>query len=133
MRIELIRTLLVSVFPSWRFFDRPGEPFVLEVSTESASGPWQTIYGPGGRKWWNLFLNPQGNRAMAWQSLVDRLAREIDETQGQDVGAQVLQSLIYRKIKEGIEHWVDEAGSSQYHWRLVHAGDVILAEGPCTK
>lgn len=119
MRAHLWR----SLFPSWRFFDRPGAPFVLEVSWEPDH--WERLHLPPARDWrWplRLLVNPAGNLALAWQSLVDRLAQELEASHSSSPG-EVGDWVAYQMIRDGVEA---QARGRTYRIRLTHEGDVLL-------
>jgi hypothetical protein len=121
-RIQLFR----SLFPSWRFFDRPGEPYLLEVCWDpaiSGSTPsWEQLYLPKPFRWWNLFLNPYGNTVMAWQSLVEILAQDLDEA-GESFPSD---SVAYSLVLNGVEN---AAQGRAFQFRI-RCGDEILLLSP---
>lgn len=74
---------LRSLFPSWRFFNRPGEFVHLSVRTRSTDGTWEDW-----RSWessaapfviFKVFFNPSGNRRLYFESLKDRLVDLLSE------------------------------------------------------
>jgi hypothetical protein len=125
-RIELFR----SLFPSWRFFDRPGEPYLLEVCwdpmTSGATPSWEQLYGAKPFRWWNLFLNPHGNFVMAWQSLVERLAQELEDFEESDESFPA-GSVAYALVLNGVE---EAAHGRSFQFRIRCGDEVLLLSPP---
>lgn len=118
-RLQLFRAL----FPSWRFFDRPGDPYILEAcwnpDAHQTERRWERVYEPVRFDAWNLLLNPHGNWVMAWQSLVERLAMELEEA-GEDFPAG---SVSYELVSHGVALL---AHGRPHQFRLVCGGEVLL-------
>ncbi len=60
---------LTLFFPSWRFFSKA---FCPQLRSEGR----EITFSSPRRKWWNLFFNSEGNRALAQWDLVDRFLVE---------------------------------------------------------
>ena len=72
---------LRPLIPSWRFFDRAGDPTRLSVRTRlshGSFGAWKPVLSRPRRGFLNLFLHPEGNLYLANQGVVDRLVQELE-------------------------------------------------------
>jgi hypothetical protein len=79
--MPILAVLLRLLFPSWAFFDVAGAPPTLEVRAHppgGAPGPWMAVVRAPARRWWHLVFNPEGTRALAEQTLVERWCDELE-------------------------------------------------------
>ncbi len=137
MKLALLRTL----FPSWRFFDHPGSPYLLEVrwNPEREDSHWEP-FEPVLREQMlqdrtlaGLLFSPSTNLAMAWQSAVEILAQE--QAQSQDTPEPIAGEAIEQRkspkhhsvssavIRDGIE---SRSRGRPFRYRLVCDGEVLL-------
>jgi hypothetical protein len=122
-RLQLLRALA----PSWRFFDRPGVPYVLEVRWLAApgatgSGTWERPY-PGVRGGMgSLFFSARSNLALAWQSLNEQLVHEIHEFEGEP-SAFAAESVGYALVCAGLAELSHGRG---FQFRITCGGDLVL-------
>ncbi len=119
-RFQLLRALA----PSWRFFDRPGVPYVLEVRWIGgpAGDTWQRPY-PGVRGGIvSILSNGSSNLALAWQSLVEQLVQEINDYEGEPQ-AFAAQSVGYALVHAGLERL---ALGRSFQFRITCDGDLVL-------
>jgi hypothetical protein len=119
-RFQLLRALA----PSWRFFDRPGAPYVLEVRW--LGGPeaniWHRPY-PGVRGGLaSLLFNGKANLALAWQSLVEQLVQEINDYEGEPQ-CFADQSVGYALVRAGLERL---APGGSFQFRITCDGELLL-------
>ena len=64
-------------FPSWKFFIQPG--FQAKLSICDQSGEWHSCGWPVKPQTRNLFFNPSGNLAHAYDSLLSQFVLELNE------------------------------------------------------
>lgn len=83
--------------PSWRFFDRAGPFFFLDVQ-QVDTAIWKAVLLPKPIRFWNLFFNPRGNLYLAEMSLIERFAIELGLPQ------EPTQSENFREILRIVRH-----------------------------
>jgi len=119
-------TLLRCMFPAWRFFEEIAAVPVLShrvIDAAGVEGPWlQTLPLP--RRHAGMWgLHAAGNLYLAYQSMVEQLAAELEEPAEindltQCVSYQLVQALVLRQLR-------NQAGTGngtqpgQYQFRLV--------------
>lgn len=99
-------TLLRSLLPSWRFFEEIVAVPVLNhrlIDAAGALGPWQQTLSPPRRHPGMWGLHAAGNLYLAYQSLVEQLAEELeDPAEGGElsrtVSYQLVQALVRRQL-----------------------------------
>src|SRR5690606_31736120 len=93
----LIRLLL----PSWKFFDQIGAMPSLCCRHRLVNGthtPWiPCILAPSSRRWYHLFINPEGNLYLAKYSLLTQLFQDI---QSLKEGDEIRDKTSYHLVKE---------------------------------
>jgi hypothetical protein len=114
-------TLLRSVLPAWRFFEEIAAVPVLSHRTVDAAGsegPWlQTVPAPARHAgMWGL--HAAGNLFLAYQSLVQQLASDLEDPAeisdlARCVSYQLVQSLVLATLREQ-----GPAAHSHYQFRL---------------
>lgn len=115
-------TLLRCVFPAWRFFEEIAAVPVLchrVIDAAGAAGPWQQTLSPPRRHAGMWGLHAAGNLYLAYQSLVEQLAAELEDPAEisdltQCVSYQLVQALVLQVLR-------NQAGAQpgQYQFRLV--------------
>ncbi|MES2769488.1 MAG: hypothetical protein V4596_10120 [Bdellovibrionota bacterium] len=72
------------LIPTWRFFDRLGRvpELFYRLKVSGKFGPWLPALEKPTRKFYHLFLNPEGNLHLAYNTLVDRL---LDDSQNKSI------------------------------------------------
>ena len=97
--------LLRALVPSWRFFDKVGDVPRLYHRSMDNSGNWSewtpTLRPPPPRRFQSLIQNPEGNLYLAAQSLIERFAYEVAETESIDsIEYSVSYALTNRLVQE---------------------------------
>jgi hypothetical protein len=115
-------TLLRCVFPAWRFFEEIAAVPVLShrvIDASGAQGPWLQTLLPPRRHAGMWGLHAAGNLYLAYQSMVEQLAAELEDPAEindltQCVSYQLVQALVLRELQK-------QAGAvrGQYQFRLV--------------
>jgi hypothetical protein len=112
--------LLRSLFPAWRFFEEiePGPELRFRFApVNEEPGEWQPAIEIPARGVEALFFNPNGNLALAQQSLVEQLASELD-----GCAVALAPTLVpYRLVQELIKRRIRERGGlapARYQFRL---------------
>ena len=92
LRVRFIRVFI----PTWRFFDRIGRvpELYYRVKFNGKLGPWQPVFEKPERKFYHLFVNPEGNLYLAYQSLLDRL---LDDSQNKSINFE--EQISFQQIK----------------------------------
>jgi hypothetical protein len=87
--LEVCRSLLSALAPSWRLFDDVGPTPMLQIRSAPLTdgpSPWQTapIMAPARttRSAWRILHNPEETLRLAACSLVDRLVAEVNDAVG---------------------------------------------------
>ena len=92
--------LFRAFFPNWQFYHQVGPVphlYVRYQTHNQAWSDWHWVYPRRQRRFWNLFHNPWGNRALAEQNLVDHLSSDVkDFGEGQDASPLVTYKLVCR-------------------------------------
>ncbi len=112
-------TLLRQLFPSWEFFDVAGVPPSLEyrlLADDGSAGPWMPAVCVPVRRWWHVLFNPEGTRALAAQTLVERWHRELTELGPHAVATASSQALVNALVAA-------RAGDRRWQLRLVVQDD----------
>ena len=118
--------LLRSVFPAWRFFeDVESTTDLYYRSAEGLSdpyGPWRHARSSPCLGAASVFFNPEGNLALAEQSLVEQLLADLD-----GCAVERATSLVpYRLVQELVKRRLREDGLSspaRYQFRLDADGE----------
>lgn len=103
-------TLLRAFFPSWKFFEDVSEVPILFCRTGRHGGElgnWQPCLEKIPRSLGNFFLNATGNQILAFGSLLQHLAQDLenaDETRPQDFE----QTVTYRLTKNLVVHLLQD-------------------------
>lgn len=111
--------VLRLLFPSWKFFDRPGHLIRLDYRLQHADSAitsnWQPVLQSQKRTWTCLFLNPQGNLHLACQSLVEQLVTQIQNTPENQLDS-IFESTSYQLVKNlAYSHAIQNSGlKNQY-------------------
>lgn len=74
--------ILRLLFPSWRLFDRLGtvpKLYVRVLPESDTDGPWLTVLTRPRRRWWNFFVNPEGNLHHAICNGLDRFLQNPED------------------------------------------------------
>ncbi len=90
------------LIPTWRFFDRLGRvpELLFRVKFGGKFGPWLPVLEKPTRKFYHLFLNPEGNLHLAYNTLVDRV---LDDSQNKSIdfenqiSFQQIKNLVHQK------------------------------------
>lgn len=112
--------LLRSLFPSWRFFEQIAPVPHLRYRVAAAQGnfgPWRDALPPVARTAGSLLLNARGNLQLAYQSLVERLADDIDGMAPESIPETVSYQLVQRLVLERVEFRA-EAEVRRYQFQL---------------
>jgi hypothetical protein len=105
-------SLFRCMFPAWRFFEEitPAPRLRYRVGSDAAQlGPWiEALHAPP-RTAAVLLCDPAGNQFLACQSLVERLASELE-----DCGAADARELLtYRLVQRLVRRQILAAGSRE--------------------
>ena len=119
--------LLRCFFPSWRFFEdiAPGPTLSYSRAAPGAGfGPWHdavrgTAHG--------VILNASGNLWLAYQSLVEQLWSEIEESSTPDPRLLVSYRLVQRLVLLELLGPGERAAGGRYRFRLT-SGEAWLTE-----
>lgn len=138
----LFSTLLRLLFPSWAFFDEAVIPPTLEVRRTSMNGadePWVSAVRAPRRRWWHVAFNPEGTRALAAQTLVERLYLAEVNGEADSDDARLLRTLVGNvtesALVDGAAHRGGAASAMHWEWRIVirdAAGERIVASHQST-
>ncbi len=118
--------LLRSFFPNWRFYHALGRAPRLEYrwsSGEDWSG-WVRMHPRAPFRLANLLHNPEVNLALTEQNLVDHLAADIAECEGDDPSALVSYRLVERLAREKVGSAAPGAARFQFRIRSERPGDL---------
>jgi len=115
-------TLLRCVLPSWRFFEEIAAVPVLShrvIDPHGTPGPWQQTLALPRRHAGMWGLHAAGNLYLAYQSLVEQLAAELQDPAefselSRSVSYQLVQALVLQQLGRNGE---DLRG--QYQFRLI--------------
>jgi hypothetical protein len=121
--------LLRCFFPSWRFFEQiePGPSLeVCTAATNEPFGPWRDAWTPGPRTTAALIVNPRGNLELAYQSLVDQLWSELEETP--DPSSSITYALVQRLVEVESLLPLERTPGCRYRFRLTFAARDGAAE-----
>lgn len=88
------------LIPTWRFFDRLGRvpELVYRVKFGGKFGPWIPAFEKPKRRFYHLFLNPEGNLYLAYNTLVDRL---LDDSQNKSLDLE--KQISFQQIKNIVQ------------------------------
>jgi hypothetical protein len=114
-------TLLRCVFPAWRFFEEIASVPVLShrvIDAAGSEGPWSQTVPPPRRHLGMWGLHAAGNLYLAYQSMVEQLASELEEPAEisdltQCVSYQLVQALVLQQLRSQLG-----AQQGQYQFRL---------------
>jgi hypothetical protein len=67
-------------FPSWRFFEAPGDRLSFAVMSESTSSWHEVSFHQPQRRFLNYFWNPFGNEKMACYNLLEHFVQDLEAT-----------------------------------------------------
>ena len=118
-------------FPSWRFFDEPGDEVELlaraSVDVEEL-GSWVRCLQSAPRNWSNVFLNAQGNYTLAAQTVVEQLLSEMgewDEKQLDRLSESVSFQLTKNLAEFQLRHYLKIPPDSplKFQFKLAGAGE----------
>jgi hypothetical protein len=122
-------TLFRLLFPSWAFFDRAGDPPVLEMRAFSSNTPaeeWQPVVQAPPRRWWHLLFNPHGTLALAEQTLVERWHAELED----GAETEVTRALVERLVAASARDIVTSTTDTKRQYRLrIHSALPVLPDG----
>lgn len=124
--MSVLPTLLRLLFPSWAFFDRAGDPPVLEMRVLASDTPpegWQPVVQAPPRRWWHLLFNPHGTLALAEQTLVERWHAELEEGAETEVTRALVERLVTVSAREAVTSGTD--AKRQYRLRINTAPPVL--------
>ncbi|HKU43676.1 MAG TPA: hypothetical protein VJR89_36205 [Polyangiales bacterium] len=114
-------TLLRVLFPSWRFFEdiAPGPTLHYSVAPPGQPfGPWHAAQPYISRSPFQLLLNARGNLWLAYQSLIDQLWNELDESSTVDPTRLVSYQLVQRLVLVELLSPTERASGTRYRFRL---------------
>jgi hypothetical protein len=119
--------LLRCFFPSWRFFEDidPGPTLnYCSAAPGAAFGPWhEAVRGTAQ----GLLLNARGNLWLAYQSLVEQLWIEIEESSGSEPSQLISYRLVQRLVLVELLQPAERAAGARYRFRL-SSGEAWLTE-----
>jgi hypothetical protein len=115
-------TLLRCVLPSWRFFEEIAAVPTLShrlIDTHGGPGPWLQTLAPPQRHAGMWGLHAAGNLYLAYQSLVEQLAAELEDPAefselSRSVSYQLVQALVLQQLGSQGQGKV-----GQYQFRLI--------------
>ena len=115
-------TLLRSALPSWRFFEEIAALPVLNhrlIDPHGVAGPWQQTLALPQRHAGMWALHPAGNLYLAYQSLVEQLAAELEDPAefselSRSVSYQLVQALVHQQLASQ-----GQGNHGQYQFRLI--------------
>jgi hypothetical protein len=116
--------LVRSLFPSWRFFEQIAPIPRLQYRVAPAQGdfgPWHDSLPPVARTPGSLLLNARGNLQLAKQSLVERLADDLDGLAPENIPESVSYQLVQRLVLERVARLAEseaEAEAQRYQFQL---------------
>jgi hypothetical protein len=117
--VALVRVLL----PAWRFFERPGEEFRLELRLEPSGGSepdkWRPAFGeslhPGPAA---LFINARGNAELAERGLVEQACEELQEWEGEGASASAAYALLLALARRKLAERGTLAADARFRFRI---------------
>jgi hypothetical protein len=115
--------LLRSLFPSWRFFEEIEAGPSLRVATAAPGQPfgtWRDAWTTAPRSAASLVLNARGNLELAYQSLVDQLWSELEDTPD-DPTTSITYALVRRAIEVEWLCGAERLPGQRYRFRLESA------------
>lgn len=120
--------LLRSFFPNWRFYHALGRAPRLEYRWTAGEdwSDWVRMQPRAPFRFANLLHNPAVNLALTEQNLVDHLAADIVECEGDDPSALVAYRLVERLAREKVAHLAPEAARFQFRIRSERPGETGL-------
>lgn len=114
--------LMRAFFPNWQFYHLVGPVPHLYVRCTGDGhtwGEWHWIYPRQTRHALALFHNPEGNRDLALQNLVEHLSSDVkDLGEGADASRLVSYQLVCRYARQAILQRLPEAAPSAYQFEL---------------
>ena len=114
--------LFRAFFPNWQFYHQVGPVphlYVRHQTANQAWSDWQWIYPQRERRFWRVFHNPEGNRALAEQNLVDHLSSDIkDLGEGQDASRLVSYQLVCRLAATALRRLHPELSDGHYQLEI---------------
>jgi hypothetical protein len=123
LKLSEIKALLPLLIPSWRFFDLPGERYIFSFRS-APEGEWKAAIAEPQRRWWNLFYNPQGNLALAFHSIVERVVIEV----GDAVNIEAFEaSLSYKQLLCVVKTAAFGDNTSNVQFRI-RANDTLIMQ-----
>lgn len=143
--LDMWRSLLSALAPSWQLFDDVGRTPVLQIRSEAPTdgpSPWQTapIMAPARtpRSAWRILHNPEETLRLAACSLVDRLVAEVNDAVGDaDIGA-LRQGATYQMVLRLVRREALALGcTGDVAFRIIlvavekDADDMLVLESTC--
>ncbi len=119
-------------FPSWRFFEEfvsvPQLRFRVLTDHEEPV-PWQEPLLPSWRGASGLFLNAEGNLALACQTLLERFLTELEDASDEEL-ENVISMVSYRLIRNWVAALIrsqfPEQESRHFQFKIVKDGTEIV-------
>ena len=120
--VQLLRMLL----PSWRFFEELGDVPRLEFreGSDDSLGPWQPVIVPLRRSMRRLVYNPDGNLALACESLLQQLIGDVADL-AQPTSDVVAGLVSYRLTRNLVEQRIAKDASA-YQFQVVLGGEDVI-------
>jgi hypothetical protein len=112
--------LLRSLFPSWRFFEEIEAGPSLRVATAGPGQPfgaWRDAWTAAPRTATSLVLNARGNLELAYQSLIDQLWSELEDTPDHPT-ISITYALVRRAIEVECLASAERLPGQRYRFRL---------------
>jgi hypothetical protein len=122
-RLQLMRVII----PSWRFFDQPDEPLLLEtrVNTKDA---WIPLLTPRRRPFYAVIFNPGGNLRFAMHALLEQFISDLED--GDEIAIDVSSALVQNLVKQQLtERGV--VGPKSFQFRIRTTTDVLFTSEAC--
>ncbi len=119
--------LLRSFFPNWRFYHALGRSPRLEyrwLQKDDDWSEWMRMHPRAPFRLSNLLHNPAVNLALTEQNLIDHLAADIADCEGDDPSALVAYRLVERLAREKVAAAAPQAVRFQFRIRSERPGDV---------
>lgn len=120
IRNEWVQLLRIAL-PSWRFFEELGDVPRLRYragAREGELGPWQPLLKPQRRGLRRLIYNPDGNLALAHESVLHQLLADVGEREAGR--ADELDEVVsYRLVRNLVEGTARAGGQRYFQFELV--------------
>jgi hypothetical protein len=105
---ELNLTRFRTLFPAWRFFDRPTPLIHLHARYQPVQrhwSPWDAVLPPCAPTLSDFFAAPNSLHQLALQTVVERLASESQDAASKEQGDDVKNLASYRHISHLVATW----------------------------